>query len=207
MSLPTTLNVRAVGFTAAVIGVATTLVWKFGDLLELLFTPALAAAIVRVAAQVVLVILISIGAILVGWVITAFFRDLVLTPERDKDGKPKWDSHANRLKFCSFMWTFFVSFAALSLRYVHGAEWRWILEQLLYIGVGAILIGGASVPAYDVVVKRWWPRALRHYFPTKIVVTPTGEQERDADAPSGADEYTRLPSWARDDTIPKEPPK
>lgn len=201
MSTPV-LNVRAAGVTVAVTAVISTLIYKFGDLLELMFTPQVAASILHFSAQVVLVALIAIATVLVGWVITGFFRDLWLDPVIDPDTKKeKWEHEAKRLKTCSFIWTFLLSFAALSLRYIHAADWRTIAEQLLYIGVGAVLIGGASVPLYDIVVKRGWPRFIRWLYPTKLVQTPNGVEERDVTQPSN-------PETERTIVVPRPtPPK
>jgi len=187
MSTPV-LNIRAAGVTAAATGVIAALIWKFGDLLEAMFTPQKAATILFYSGQALLVLAIAVATILVGWVITGFFRDLWLDPVIDEETKKeKWEHEAKRLKTCSFIWTFLLSFAALSLRYVHAADFRTIAEQLLYIGVGAILIGGASVPLYDIIVKRGWPRFLRYLFPTKLVQTAHGVEERDVTQPSNTE--------------------
>lgn len=201
MSTPV-LNVRAAGVTVAATGVISALIWKFGDLLELLFTKELAADIVNKTVFVVVVLLIGVVAIMLGWAITGAFRDLWLDPIIDPETKKKkkWDHEARRLKRCSFVWTFVVAFVGLSLRFRYSSTDIIVaLEQLFYNLIGSVIFARASVPLYDVVVKRGWPAFLRYLFPTKLVQTPDGIEERDVTVPSAPDEKTMV--------VRKPPPK
>lgn len=179
------MNARALTWAAALSGAAALVIWKAGDVLALMFTPEVAAVIIRYLLEGIVMLLVGFAAIAVGWTTTRLFRDLMLIPDvDDKTGKKKWEVHTRRLMLCSFVWTFLTCFAALSLRYLHDAPARQVLERLLYIFIGAIVVSGISIPAYDIIVKRAWPKFLRHFFPTKFVQTPNGVDERPADEPS-----------------------
>lgn len=199
-----TINTRAVGITVALTAVASTLIYKFGDLLELLFTPEVAADIVRVSIELVAIFIIALATIGIGWVTTKLFRELWLEP----DPKLGWKPHRKRLMACSFVWTFIGNFIALCLRYVYEAPPREVIELLLWIGGWTILVAGASMPLYDVIVKRLWPRLIAHYIPgMKLVQTPTGLDARDQGEPSGDEEHTVVTGKPREAEPEPEPPQ
>lgn len=191
------MNGRALTWLAALSGAASLVIWKAGDVLSALFTPEVATLIVTNLFQLSVIILIALASIGIGWTTTFLFRSLFLdpVPVLDKDGKPTgemtWQPHTRRLMLCSFTWTTGTNFLLLLLRYEtgHGTA-RDIITHLAYNFVWTIVVGGISIVTYDIVVKRLYPKMIRHFFPTKFVQTPTGTVERDADEPSAPDEKT-----------------
>jgi hypothetical protein len=175
------MNGRALTWLAALSGAASLVIWKAGDVLAALFTPEVATLIVTNVFQLTVIILIAIASIGIGWTTTYLFRTLWLDP----DPIYGWKPHTRRLMLCSFTWTTGANFGLLLLRFEtgHGTA-RDIVTHLAYNFAWTVVVGGISILAYDVVVKRAWPRIMRHFFPSKLVQTPDGVVERDVDVPS-----------------------
>jgi hypothetical protein len=175
------MNPRALTWLAALSGAASLVIWKAGDVLSALFTPEVATLIVTNVFQLTVILLIALASIGVGWTTAYLFRVMMLTPHPTEGWKP----HTQRLMMCSFTWTAGTNFLLLLLRYEtgHGTA-KDIITHLAYNFVWTVVVGGISILAYDVVVKRLYPRLIRHFFPSKFVQTPSGVVERDADVPS-----------------------
>jgi hypothetical protein len=183
------MNARALTWLAALSGAASLVIWKAGDVLAALFTPEVATLIVQNVVQLVVILLIAIASIGIGWTTTYLFRTLWLDPHPTLGWKP----HTRRLMLCSFTWTTGTNFLLLLLRYEtgHGTA-RDIITHIAYNFVWTVVVGGISIVTYDVVVKRLYPKMMRHFFPSKFVQTPAGVEERPADEPSAPGEKTIL---------------
>ena len=175
------MNARALTWLAALSGAASLVIWKAGDVLADLFTPAIASLIVYNAVQLVAVIAIAIASIGIGWTTAYLFRTVWLDP----DPVLGWKPHTRRLMLCSFTWTTVTNFGLLLLRFETGnGVARDIITDVAYNFVWTIVVGGISIVTYDIVVKRLYPKMVRSFFPTKFVQTPTGTEERPVDEPS-----------------------
>lgn len=177
------MNGRALTLGAALTGAVSLIIWQLGDVLTALIGPELATLLAVSAWECIVILLIAAGAIIVGWTTTEVFKRGMYDPD-------EWVEQRRRFWLCSFVWTTTMNFGLLSLRYVHDAPARRVVEVVAYLAMWTIVVGGASIPIYDVAVKRLWPR-IRRMWPTKVVRLADGtEEDRPLDEPSTEGERT-----------------
>lgn len=151
---------------------------KFFDVLAALLGPELALKIVDFIFNVIIILGIAVASIIVSWVVTEVFKRIRW------ENPDEWRENKGRLWLCSITWNFVVNGGALVVRYQPFEMTRNALEIAFFIGIWTTVVCGIGIAAYDVFVNRLWHRLLRHFFPTKLVRTPKGVVERDADVPS-----------------------
>lgn len=178
-------TIKSWGWVAAISAGLAVLITKFFDVLSALLGPEVAVYIVWVIKELVVILLVAMGSIIFSWVVTEVFKR-IKWPDQSE-----WTRQKGRLWLCSITWNFAINGGLIALRYQPIEVSRHALTLLAYNFVWTAVVAGIGIAAYDVFVRRAWHRILRHFFPTKWVMTQDGKkEERPVDEPSTENEKT-----------------